>query len=134
MTNSVIDSKAKIVAHFEKFISVNDNLKSQLINRVSLVFFPKGDLIIDASKVSSKSYYILNGLTRTFFIKEGKEINEYFSSENEWANSPRSWRTGKPDIYMFLQLRIQPRFVSMLLTWYFCLRTFRKWKDTEDYQ
>jgi CRP-like cAMP-binding protein len=87
------------VAHFERFIPISDNLKSELVNRVSLVFFPKGNLIIDASKVSSKSYYILNGLTRTFFIKEGKEINEYFSSENEWANSPRSWRTGKVDIY-----------------------------------
>ena len=28
-----------------------------------------------------------------------KEINEYFSSDNDWANSPRSWRTGKLDIY-----------------------------------
>jgi CRP-like cAMP-binding protein len=57
-------------------------------------------LIIDASKMGNKSYYILNGITRTYFIKDGKEINEYFSTEKEWANSPRSWRTGKPDIYM----------------------------------
>ena len=79
--------------------AVSDKLKTELVNRVSLVFFSKGDLIIDASKVSSRSYYILNGLTRTYFTKDGKEINEYFSSENEWANSPRSWRTGKIDIY-----------------------------------
>jgi CRP-like cAMP-binding protein len=64
-----------------------------------LVSFSKGELIIDASKVGSRSYYILNGLTRTYFTKDDKEINEYFSSENEWANSPRSWRTGKTDIY-----------------------------------
>jgi CRP-like cAMP-binding protein len=32
-------------------------------------------------------------------LKDGKEVIEYFSSNNEWANSPRSWRTGKPDIY-----------------------------------
>ena len=56
-------------------------------------------MIFDANNVSTKSYYVLSGLTRTYFLKDGKEINEYFSSEHEWANSPRSWRTGKPDIY-----------------------------------
>ena len=89
----------QIINHFEKYIKVNDLLRAELTNRVSLVTYQKNDLIIDASIVSTKSYYILEGLTRTYFIKDGKEINEYFSSSNEWANSPRSWRTGKTDIY-----------------------------------
>jgi CRP-like cAMP-binding protein len=38
-------------------------------------------------------------LSRTYFLKDGKEVIEYFSAKNNWANSPRSWRTGKPDIY-----------------------------------
>jgi CRP-like cAMP-binding protein len=32
-------------------------------------------------------------------MKDGKEINEYFSSEDEWANSPGNWRKVKVDIY-----------------------------------
>jgi CRP-like cAMP-binding protein len=64
-----------------------------------VVSFKRGEVIIDANKVNTKSYYILEGLTRTYFLKAGKEVVEYFSSENEWANSPRSWRSGKPDIY-----------------------------------
>ncbi|OJJ19366.1 hypothetical protein BKI52_21385 [marine bacterium AO1-C] len=91
--------KKRIIGHFAQFITVSNRLEAELLNKVSLVHFAKGELIIDASKVSTKSYYILNGLTRTYFMKDGKEINEYFSSENEWANSPRSWRTGKLDIY-----------------------------------
>ena len=39
------------------------------------------------------------GLLRTYFIKDGKEISEYFSAENEWCNSPRSFRTRQKDIY-----------------------------------
>ena len=93
------EQKNQIISHFEQFISVSDALKAELLQRVTLVTFNKGDLIIDANKVNTKSYYILNGLTRTYFVKDGKEVNEYFSSDNEWANSPRSWRTGKPDIY-----------------------------------
>lgn len=66
---------------------------------MSVVTYKKGDIIIEANKVSTKSYYLIEGLTRTYFLKDGKEIIEYFSSINEWANSPSSWRTGKPDIY-----------------------------------
>jgi CRP-like cAMP-binding protein len=67
--------------------------------RVTVVNFKKGQLIIDARSVGNKSYYIQEGLTRTYFLKDGKEVIEYFSSKDEWANSPRSWRNGKPDIY-----------------------------------
>ncbi len=53
----------------------------------------------DAAKVCTKSYFIQKGLMRTYFIKDGKEISEYFPAEGEWSNSPRSFRTRKPDIY-----------------------------------
>ena len=91
--------KESILQHFGQFIEVSDELQAELIKRVSLISFNAGDLIIDANRVCTTSYYILEGLTRTYFLKDGKEVIEYFSSNNEWANSPRSWRTGKPDIY-----------------------------------
>ncbi|VXA97328.1 conserved hypothetical protein [Flavobacterium sp. 9AF] len=61
--------------------------------------FQKGELIHDASKVCTKSYFIQNGLLRSFFLKEGKEITEYFCCEGEWINSPRSLRERKVDVY-----------------------------------
>ncbi len=94
-----MELKHQIITHFEKFITVKDSLKTELLNRVSLVAYEKGDLIVDANKANSKLFYILTGLTRTYFLKDGKEINEYFSSENEWANSPRNWRPNRMDIY-----------------------------------
>lgn len=53
----------------------------------------------DANKVCTKSYFIQKGLMRTYFIKDGKEISEYFPAEGEWSNSPRSFRTRQVDIY-----------------------------------
>ncbi len=96
---SPTEPKEQIVKHFEHFIVVNEKLKAELLKRVSVTSYTKGELIIDAEKVGNKSYFILEGMTRTYSIKSGKKIIEYFSSKNEWANSPRSWRTGKPDIY-----------------------------------
>jgi CRP-like cAMP-binding protein len=78
---------------------LSERLKSELTNRVTVVHFNKGDLVHDADKVCTKSYFITKGLLRTYFLKDGKEISEYFSSENEWVNSPKSMFQQKTDIY-----------------------------------
>lgn len=67
--------------------------------RVRFVSFKKGDLIQDADKICTKSYFIQKGLFRTYFLKDGKEISEYFPAENEWCNSPKSFMTRQKDIY-----------------------------------
>lgn len=36
---------------------------------------------------------------RTYYLKEGKEISEYFSTMNEWVNSPKSFIQQQKDIY-----------------------------------
>ena len=79
--------------HFEKFIRLSDDLKQTLDERISFVCFKKGDLIQDADKVCTKSYFIQKGLVRAYFLKDGKEISEYFPAENEWCNSPKSFMT-----------------------------------------
>jgi CRP-like cAMP-binding protein len=94
-----MDSTNPIVTHFRKFIPVSPQLEAEISSRVTEVHFKKGDVVIDANKVCKKSYFIKRGLLRIYFVKDGKEVSEYFSSEYEWANSPRSWRSGKPDIY-----------------------------------
>jgi CRP-like cAMP-binding protein len=89
----------EIFRHFEKYIKLSDTLKSELEKRIVLKAFKKGELVHDAAHVCTKSYFIQKGLMRTYFIKDGKEISEYFPAEGEWSNSPRSLRTRKPDIY-----------------------------------
>lgn len=56
-------------------------------------------MIHDANKICTTSYFIQKGLLRTYFIKDGKEISEYFCCENEWINSPKSFMQRKVDIY-----------------------------------
>ena len=53
----------------------------------------------DADKVCTRSYFIQQGLFRVYFLKDGKEISEYFPAENEWSNSPKSFITRQKDIY-----------------------------------
>jgi len=74
-------------------------LKSELSGRIIPITFKKGELVHNADTICKKSYFIQKGLLRTYFIKDGKEISEYFSSENEWVNSPRSFMKQQIDIY-----------------------------------
>jgi CRP-like cAMP-binding protein len=89
----------EIYSHFEKYIQLSDTLKSELTKRILFKTFKKGTLIHDADSICTKSYFIHKGLMRTYFIKDGKEITEYFSAENEWVNSPKSFMQQQLDIY-----------------------------------
>lgn len=94
-----IEHTEEIFQHFEKYIQLSDTLKSELADRIMPIIFKKGELVHNADTICKKSYFIQKGLIRTYFIKEGKEITEYFSAENEWINSPRSFIQQQLDIY-----------------------------------
>ena len=94
-----IEHTVEIFQHFEKYIKLSDNLKSELSNRIVSKTLKKGQLVHNADTICKNSYFIQKGLMRTYFIKDGKEITEYFSAENEWVNSPRSFMQQQLDIY-----------------------------------
>ena len=91
--------KENVFEHFEKFIKLSENLKSELSKRIKPIVFQKGELVLDANNISKKSYFINKGILRTYFIKDGKEISEYFSGKYEWVNSPRSFMQREKDVY-----------------------------------
>lgn len=88
-----------LLRHFKQYIKVNENLENELRNNLHFKSFQKGELIHDSEKICTHSFFIVKGLVRTFYIKEGIEISEYFSSESEWINSPKSFIGRTKDIY-----------------------------------
>lgn len=90
---------AQIYSHFEQYIPLTAELKKELSERIEMISFKKGDMILHADTICTKSYFIQKGIFRTYFIKDDKEVTEYFSAENEWVNSPRSFMQRKIDIY-----------------------------------
>ncbi len=93
------NSKALLFHHFEQYIRLSDALKNELSKRLTGKVFRKGELVHDAERVCRHSHFICSGMLRTYFIKDGREISEYFSSEQEWVNSPRSFMQRRPDMY-----------------------------------
>ena len=85
--------------HFGKYIKLSEALKQELFTRIHFEQFKKGTMLHSADRVCRNSFFVQKGMLRTYFLKEGKEISEYFSAENEWVNSPRSFMQQRLDIY-----------------------------------
>jgi len=88
-----------LLAHFAQYITLSPTLQGELERRVQIIHFAKGDLVHSADRVCKASYFIQKGLLRTYYLKEEREISEYFCAENEWVNSPRSFMQQQLDIY-----------------------------------
>ena len=56
-------------------------------------------MVLDADSICTESYFIQKGILRTYFLKDGEEVSEYFCGVDEWVNSPRSFIQRKKDIY-----------------------------------
>ena len=59
---------------------------------------PKGHILVRPETVCNNLYFIEKGLTRTFYIKYGREVTDWLSLENTFACSIVSFITRKPDI------------------------------------
>ena len=95
----MVDPFLLLIEHFSQYIHLSDDLKKNLQQRLHPRMFKKGELIHDSDKICTHSYFIIKGLVRTYYLKEGIEISEYFSSELEWVNSPKSFIGRTKDIY-----------------------------------
>ena len=97
--NTAIESPVNIYQHFEAYIKLSDGLKLELSKRLKIKSFEKGEMVLDASRVCKESYFIQKGILRAYFLKNGKEVSEFFCSVDEWINSPKSFTQRTTDIY-----------------------------------
>ena len=93
------EPQEKLFSHFSQYIRLSPALRADLADKVAVVHFRKGDTVHDMGRVCRESFFIQQGLLRTYYLKDGKEISEYFSAEEEWVNSPRSFMRQQPGIY-----------------------------------
>lgn len=68
---------------------------TQVVQRLEL---PKGHELLRPGVICHHFYFIEKGLTRTWYIKNGKDVTDWLSAENTIAVSIVSFLTGLPDI------------------------------------
>lgn len=89
----------QIIAAISKYTRPSESLINELKLRLKLQTFKKREIIHSEFKICTNSFFIQKGILRLYYLKDGKEVSEFFCSENEWINSPKSFIRQEIDVY-----------------------------------
>jgi CRP-like cAMP-binding protein len=79
------------------FTELSDESREALAAILISHQLPKGRTLIQPNTISDHMYFIEEGLTRTYYFKEGKDITDWLAAEGEFAGSVISFLTHQPD-------------------------------------
>ncbi len=74
--------------------SVNLNELTELVEQFTMDKFSKKQMILEAGDYSDTVYFVFKGLVRIYYIKENKEITNWFIKENMMFAATYSILTG----------------------------------------
>jgi len=89
----------KLLAAISKYVNPSEDLEKELKLRLKLHTFKKRAVLHNEFQICTNSFFIQKGILRLYYLKDGKEISEYFCAENEWINSPKSFIRQEKDVY-----------------------------------
>jgi CRP/FNR family transcriptional regulator, anaerobic regulatory protein len=77
-------------------LSVEDkNIFNSLLQRAT---HAKGTVLIKENTIADKIFAVIKGACRSYFIKDGEEITDFFFFENSFATDFASWCSNKPSL------------------------------------
>jgi CRP-like cAMP-binding protein len=88
--------------HLKRCIDFNEAEWILFSQYLSFAKLKKKHYFAESGKVCNKVGFIIKGSVRYFHIKDGEDITGYFSFENEFLSSYKSYLTGLPG-YVYIQ-------------------------------
>lgn len=80
-----------------QYTDLSDESRLDLASCLKELTLPKGHILVKPDTICSFLFFIDTGLTRTYYLKDGKEITDWISDENSFACSIISFITRQPD-------------------------------------
>ena len=80
-----------------QFTNLSPESRSDLAAVSKRLEYPKGHILVKPDTVCKHLYFIESGLTRTYYIKHGRDITDWLSAEKSFAVSIISFITRKAD-------------------------------------
>ena len=71
----------------ENYSPLSIECQEELLDKITLLKIEKGEIIVREGQFSDKAYFILHGCARAYYLKEGKDISDWFAFENEFISS-----------------------------------------------
>lgn len=70
--------------------------QQELLAQVKVSAYEKGTILVREGQYSDKSFFILQGCARAFYLKDGRDISDWFAFENEFVSAIVSFFTNQP--------------------------------------
>jgi len=80
-----------------RFTNLSPVSKQELSLHLKRLELPKGHIIVKQDTVCNAVFFIERGLTRTCYLRDGKDVTDWISDENSFACSIISFITRQPD-------------------------------------
>ena len=89
-----MDAFFKTISHFSQLSEQSKQALAGILKKLEL---PKGHVLVKQNTICNHTWFIEKGLTRTYYLKNGKDITDWISPENSFACSILSYLTRTPD-------------------------------------
>jgi CRP-like cAMP-binding protein len=87
----------KFFTALSQFVPISPESRDALGSKSKKLELPRGHVLVKQNSVCNYLYFIEKGLTRTYYLKDGKDVTDWISTENSFACSIISFITRKPD-------------------------------------
>lgn len=71
----------------ERYAPLSPECQAELVERLQLHHFPKGEVLVREGQYANKAYFIMEGCARAYYLKDGKDISDWFAFEYEFISS-----------------------------------------------
>lgn len=87
----------RILQEIEKtYMPLSNKCKQEFIACSKVSTFKRGDVVVSEGQFSKKAYLIVEGCSRAYYLKDGKDISDWFTFENEFMAPIVSFFSDKP--------------------------------------
>ena len=87
----------KFFEYISHLCFLSEESKQMLRSVLQFIEVKKGHELLKPGSICHNLYFIEEGLTRTWYLKDGKDVTDWISTENSFAVSLISFITRQPD-------------------------------------
>jgi len=98
-----MDKEKTINIISEIYSPLTSECKSELSNSSKILVLKKETTLVKEGQYSDKTFFIINGCARAYYLKNGKDISDWFAFENEFISSINSFFLNIPSPH-FIEL------------------------------
>lgn len=80
----------------KQYTPLSETCQQELLEGAKLLTADKSTILVREGAYADKTYFIIKGCARAYYLKDGKDISDWFAFENDFISSIVSFFTDRP--------------------------------------